>query len=186
MRGIHRSPVNSRHKFQWRGALMFSLICAWINGWVNNDKAGETSSRPVWRHCNAQLNSISKNDPWQSYNYGKISIINMWRFIYPKCNRVIQHHISGLNKMLYYRITVSNQWYHGIKRRLPDIICSWYPVLRTAWSASNIFPQLLMNIDILKDFTARCARLFQARCNDFGGPFDVHLSRNYTYVRYTN
>ena len=26
---------------QWRGALMFSLICAWINGWVNNRKAGD-------------------------------------------------------------------------------------------------------------------------------------------------
>ena len=41
MRGIHRSPVNSPHKGQWRGALMFSLICAWINGWVNNDEAGD-------------------------------------------------------------------------------------------------------------------------------------------------
>ena len=28
VRGIHRSPVNSQHKGQWRGALM--------NGWVNN------------------------------------------------------------------------------------------------------------------------------------------------------
>ena len=26
---------------QWRGALMFSLICAWINGWVNNRGAGD-------------------------------------------------------------------------------------------------------------------------------------------------
>ena len=26
VRGIHRSPVNSPHKGQWRGALMFSLI----------------------------------------------------------------------------------------------------------------------------------------------------------------
>ena len=39
--GIHRSPVNSPHKDQWRGALMFSLICAWINGWVNNGEAGD-------------------------------------------------------------------------------------------------------------------------------------------------
>ena len=39
--GIHRSPVNSPHKGQWRGALMFSLICAWINGWVNNREAGD-------------------------------------------------------------------------------------------------------------------------------------------------
>ena len=35
------SPVNSPHKGQWRGACMFSLICAWINGWVNNSEAGE-------------------------------------------------------------------------------------------------------------------------------------------------
>ena len=39
--GIHRSPVNSPLKGLWRGALMFSLICAWINGWVNNREAGE-------------------------------------------------------------------------------------------------------------------------------------------------
>ena len=41
VRGIHRSPVNSPHKCQWRRALMFSLICARINGWVNNDEASE-------------------------------------------------------------------------------------------------------------------------------------------------
>ena len=38
---IHRSPVNSPHKGQWRGALMFSLICVWLNGWVNNREAGD-------------------------------------------------------------------------------------------------------------------------------------------------
>ena len=40
VRGIHRSPVNSPHKGQWHGALMFSSICVWINEWVNNRKAG--------------------------------------------------------------------------------------------------------------------------------------------------
>ena len=39
--GIHRSPVNSPHKGQWRGALMFTLICTRINGWVNNREAGD-------------------------------------------------------------------------------------------------------------------------------------------------
>ena len=39
--GIHRSPVNSPHKGQWRGALMFTLIWARINGWVNNCEAGD-------------------------------------------------------------------------------------------------------------------------------------------------
>ena len=31
----------SPHKSQWRGTLMFSLICAWTNGWVNNRDAGD-------------------------------------------------------------------------------------------------------------------------------------------------
>ena len=41
VRVIHRSLVNSPHKGQWRGALIFSLICTWTNGYVNNRDAGE-------------------------------------------------------------------------------------------------------------------------------------------------
>ena len=33
--------MNSPHKGQWREALMFSLICVWINRWVNNREAGD-------------------------------------------------------------------------------------------------------------------------------------------------
>ena len=39
VRGIHR--WHSPHKGQWRGVLMFSFICAWMNGWVNNREAGD-------------------------------------------------------------------------------------------------------------------------------------------------
>ena len=37
------APVNYPHKGQRRGALLFSLICAWVwvNGWVNNREAGD-------------------------------------------------------------------------------------------------------------------------------------------------
>ena len=41
VREIHWSPVNFPHKGQWRGALMFSLICTRIKGWVNNHEAGD-------------------------------------------------------------------------------------------------------------------------------------------------
>ena len=34
------------HKGQWRWAFMFSLICAWINSWVNTREAGD-----LRRHC---------------------------------------------------------------------------------------------------------------------------------------
>ena len=49
VRGIHRSPLNSSHKGQWHGALMFSLMCARINGWVNNGDAGDLRRHRA--HC---------------------------------------------------------------------------------------------------------------------------------------
>ena len=38
---------------QWRGALMFSLICVWINGWVNNREAGDL--RRHRGHCDVSV-----------------------------------------------------------------------------------------------------------------------------------
>ena len=46
MRGIQRSPTASFHKGQWRGALIFSLIYTWTNGWANNRGAGD-----LRHHC---------------------------------------------------------------------------------------------------------------------------------------
>ena len=77
VRGIHRSPVNSPHKGQWRESLMFSLICGWINDWVNTREAGDLrcyrahydvivmESRCVMIcHCNHGLsNSVMKDLP---------------------------------------------------------------------------------------------------------------------------
>ena len=49
---VGNSPVNSPHKGQWCGALMFPLLCAMINGWVNNCEAGDL------RHHHAQYDVI--------------------------------------------------------------------------------------------------------------------------------
>ena len=72
--GNSPAPVNSPHKGQWRGALMFSLICDWINGWVNNGEAGDlrrhraimTSSQwgfwiPCGRGSTARAISVLRN-----------------------------------------------------------------------------------------------------------------------------
>ena len=53
VRGIHRSPVNSTHKGQWRGSLMFSLIYVWINSWANNREAGDL--RRYRAHCDVTV-----------------------------------------------------------------------------------------------------------------------------------
>ena len=39
--GISPATGYSPHKGQWRGALMFSMFCAWVNGWINNREAGD-------------------------------------------------------------------------------------------------------------------------------------------------
>ena len=52
VRGIHWSPVYSPHRSQWCGALMFSLICVWINAWVNNHETDDL------RHHRAHYESL--------------------------------------------------------------------------------------------------------------------------------
>ena len=67
VRGIHPSPVNSPHKGQWRGALMFSLIFVWINGWVNNREAGDL------RHYRAHYGVTAMGIKWTPW-----SLIKEW------------------------------------------------------------------------------------------------------------
>ena len=52
-------PVNFPHKGQWRGALMFSLICVWINRWVNNREAGDL--RRYRAHYDVMVMDIAYN-----------------------------------------------------------------------------------------------------------------------------
>ena len=68
VRRIHRSPVNSPHKGQWRGALMFSLIYAWTNGWVNNGESGDLRRHRVHYDVTVMLGGFTGNvellGPW--------------------------------------------------------------------------------------------------------------------------
>ena len=51
VRGIHRSPVNSPHKGQWHGALMFFFhLC--LNKRLSKHSWFATPSPSLWRHCN--------------------------------------------------------------------------------------------------------------------------------------
>ena len=75
--------MNSPHKDQWRGALVFSLICAWLNGWVSNCEAGD------WRHHSAHYDvtvvALINNGPWIMNTLNSIINVNsimggqMWK-----------------------------------------------------------------------------------------------------------
>ena len=47
VRGIHRPMMDSSHKGQWRGALVFSLFCTWTNAWANNQDDGDLRRHPA-------------------------------------------------------------------------------------------------------------------------------------------
>ena len=74
VRGIHRSPVNCPHKGRWRGALMLSLICARINGRVNNVEAGDL--RRYRAHCDVIV--MGRCHTQRSSNVESFSMTSSW------------------------------------------------------------------------------------------------------------
>ena len=102
VRGIRRSPVNSMHKGQWRGALMLSLISAWMNGWVNNREAGDLGCNRTHYDVIAMLNFSSlydnKNEILNHVSeiHGKKTVVrfNMTRV---KCNVYIYHILISIH-----------------------------------------------------------------------------------------
>ena len=75
VRGIHRSPVNSPQKGQWRGALMFFLICVWINGSVNNRETGD------WRRYRAHYDVTVMQSVWEFLSGPRATLLH-WRYTY--------------------------------------------------------------------------------------------------------
>ena len=74
VRGMHLWPVNSPHKGQWRGALIFPLICAWINSWVNNREAGD-----LRRHRAHYDVTVTESTPWHIVDQTRLTLCR-WHF----------------------------------------------------------------------------------------------------------
>ena len=90
VREIHRSPVKSPHKGQWRGALMVFFVLR-LNKRLSKQSWGwwfETPLRSLWRHC----------------------IESLWRFTYTinayscRSNMLLQliHEIRGLSVLIVW------------------------------------------------------------------------------------
>ena len=81
VRGIQRSSVNSPHKGQWRGALMFSLICAWTYVWVNDRDAGDL--RRHRSHCDVIIMVICY--PMVSILQHATEFVTIWHTLQVAC-----------------------------------------------------------------------------------------------------
>ena len=108
VREIHRSPVNFPHKGQWRGALMFSLIYAWINDWVNNHEAGDLRR--------------------QHGHYDVIVMENwLWKSLSPTWVNLFEHCpiITKCVWFHWYYFELPHAWYHRMFMRAvsPSMSC---------------------------------------------------------------
>ena len=84
VRGIHRSTVNSPHKWQWRETLIFSLSCAWTNSWANKGDAGDLRRHRA--HCDVILIKRVINSNKHKAGSWKCLFINLFYF-----TNVIEH-----------------------------------------------------------------------------------------------
>ena len=95
LRGFHRSTVDTTHKAQWRGVLMFSLTCAGNKRVRNNRDAGDLrrnvlimTSLQWWQKVAAIKNLKSHSIAmWQSYYFRKVAsdyssnVMNMFKLV---------------------------------------------------------------------------------------------------------
>ena len=71
-------PVNSPHKGQWRGALMFSLICTWINGRVNNREADDLRRHRAHYDVTVMVICASVSSVHREYSLWNIHTVVIW------------------------------------------------------------------------------------------------------------
>ena len=99
MRGDSPVPVNSPHKGQCRGALVFCLICVWINGWVNNRKAGDL--RRHRGHYDVIVKRKMENYDWRS-----------------SINATLTKMIIPVGKIPWECVSVPLCWAHKLSREI--------------------------------------------------------------------
>ena len=98
------------HKGQSRGALMFSLICAWTSGWVNNRDAGDLRRHHVHYDVTVMLTPPATVKPWQhdALSWSKqYCIAHHWNHDIGCQNRV------GIDLMLAtcQNLSITAQWW---------------------------------------------------------------------------
>ena len=88
--GIHRSPVDSTHKGQWREALVFPLICAWTNSCVSSQDAGD-----LRRHCTRSDVALMRWDKWPSSHPQVPGFARNSHFIHKRFVSAVANKIKG-------------------------------------------------------------------------------------------
>ena len=128
--------MNSPLKGQWRGALMFSLICVWINGCVNNREAGDLRRHrghydvnvmwvSYWRKTqfiDAKLFNTNQMVKWQIICKTWLRSIEHLRNLWQKYSLYPMNRICAVNTFVFFNMYFANivmkrdfiKWFVGV------------------------------------------------------------------------
>ena len=108
------SPVDSLYKGQWRGALIFSLICARTSCWSNNRNASDLRRRHTHNgvtviYDNVQLYPISFHN---SFCYPFPHCIVMWNILrcYSTWDPIVYQCQYSVFSISYLQISLMTIW----------------------------------------------------------------------------
>ena len=95
-------PVNSPHKGQWRGALMFYFICVWINDWANNREACDLRHHRGHYDVNvmsgvARGGKVMNASTYLFHMFIKWISFNIWRGTLSNAGSCTYDHPGGIN-----------------------------------------------------------------------------------------
>ena len=126
VRGIHRSSVNSPQKGQWRGALMFTLISAWINGGVNNREAGDLRRHRA--HYDVTVMSLDWFNPWWRHAMETVySLLTLCEGNPPITDGFPSQRVVNAGSEIFFAVSVN-------KRLNKPSSCRWF---ETSWRWSH-------------------------------------------------
>ena len=93
-------PVNSPHKGQWRGALIFSLIWTWINSWVNNPEVGDLRRHRA--HCDVSVMHLWPQKLYRAFRFRTPWLISC---SYPRHSQLTRHSLMLANGRIRQSLT---------------------------------------------------------------------------------
>ena len=138
VRGIHRSPVNSPHKGQWRGALMFSLIFAWIKDWVNNREAGH-----LRRHRGHYDVNVMSSHGIDHASAAMHAIDGLGRSDHclpqVKISTTSALSVFGNNRKCKYHDDAIKWWHFSRHWPLVQVIHRWLSLIKSQWRGALMF-----------------------------------------------
>ena len=151
---IHRSPVNCPHKGQWCRALMFCLICAWINDWINNREACDLR----YHHAHYDITVMRmKYCIFQSKN-------NTMR---TDCILILAHCL--LTEWYVYRIHFGYHMFNIFQKQAPHSFPTWMSYEGVSFCMFEVCPMCSLNALMMTSSNGKIFHVTGPLCGEFTG-----------------